>query len=178
MKTEIWEDIPGYEGRYQVSSLGRIKSLEREFIRHDWRTGLPTLVSVRERILKAGRFNRLGHFSVFLRDEKHPNGIGVPVHKIVMLTFVGEPPVGTEVLHINSNPVDNQLTNLRYGTRSENQIDRYRFAGGGLKLSTDDVIEIRKQLERGRQQRQIAKQFGVSDTTIYYIKSGRRFEWL
>jgi hypothetical protein len=177
-ETEVWKDIPGYEGRYQASSFGRIKSLGRWFNRADWRTGLITKVRVPERILAAARFNSLGHLSVYLRDETHPDGIGKPVHQLVLLTFIGPAPAGLEVLHKNGIPTDNSISNLRYDTRSENMTDRYRHSGKGLKLTVDNVIQIRKLLCEGIPQRQIAKTFGVSDTTIYYIKTGRRFKWI
>lgn len=178
MKTEIWKDIPGYVGRYQASSLGRIKSLDRFFDREDWRTGVITSVHVNEKILTAGRFNTHGHLSVFLRDSQYPDGIGKPVHQLVMLAFVGSAPEDLEVLHKNGIPTDNQITNLCYGSRSENMTDRYRHAGQGLKLTVNDVIKIRDMLCQGVQQRQIARMFNVSDTTIYYIKQGRRFRWI
>jgi hypothetical protein len=178
MNTEVWKDIPGYEGRYQASSLGRVKSLKRVFQRLDRRTGKLTDVLVSERILKPGKFNLAGHLSVFLRDKEHPNGIGKPVHQLIAKTFFGEPPRGMEVLHINGVPTDNRIENLRYGTHSENGVDRYRHAGRGLKLTSCDVNEIRKLLATGVQQRQIAQRFGVSDTSIYHIKKGRRFQWL
>jgi len=174
----VWKDIPGYEGRYQASSLGRIKSLKREFSRTDWRTGKITKVAVKERILKPGKFNKAGHLSVFLRDKENPNGIGKPVHQLIMRTFIGEPPQGMEILHINGVSTDNRVENLRYGTRSDNGIDRYRHAGCGLKLTKCDVREIRKLLAKGVQQRQIAQRFNVSDTCIYHIKKGQRFKWI
>lgn len=178
MENEVWKDIPGYEGRYQASSLGQIKSLGRAFERKDWRSGMVTQVPVNGRILVPGRFNTPGHLSVFLRDKLHPNGIGKPVHQLVMLAFVGSVPKGMEVLHKNGDPADNRVTNLRYGSRSENMCDRYRHAQQGLKLTIRDVVEIRGLLRQGVQQRLIALQYSVSDTTISNIKQGRRFQWI
>lgn len=178
MKTEIWKDIPGYEDRYQASTLGRIRSLDRFFERKDWRTGNITQVHVNEKVLTAGRFNAHGHLSVFLRNQQQPDGVGKPVHQLIMLTFVGAAKDGCEVLHKNGNPKDNRLENLCYGTRSENMTDRYRHAQCGLKLTVSDVKAIRVMLQNGVPQRQIARCFGVSDTTIYYIKKERHFQWV
>jgi hypothetical protein len=59
-----------------------------------------------------------------------------------MLTFVGAPPDGMEVLHNNGDPTDNRLENLRYGTRTENILDVYRQGKVWRKLSVDDVQAI------------------------------------
>ena len=177
-ESEIWRDIPGYEGRYQASNLGRIKSMARCVRRVDSRTGKDTSFMIKEKILKASRFNKTGHISVFLRDEQNPKGIGKPVHQLVAATFIGKKSPQLLVLHRNGNPNDNSLSNLHYGTKSENGEDRYRHANAGLKLTTDDVIEIRKLIKLGISQREIARQFNVSDTTVYYIKRGERFKWL
>ena len=116
---EIWKDIPGYEGRYQASTLGRIKSLERLVPSKNYATGKPFLRTVPERILRPGKHCKSGHMSVVLG-----RGVsGKPVHQLVMLTFVGPPARGQEVLHNNGNPADNRLDNLRYGTRRENILD-------------------------------------------------------
>ena len=115
MDIEVWRDIPGYEGEYQVSSEGRIKSLKRKVMSRNRYTRQPFLRTVPERILKPGRYCKAGHQSVVLRRGSN----GIPVHQLVMKAFVGEPPEGTEVLHINGNPQDNRLSNLRYGTRTE-----------------------------------------------------------
>lgn len=120
MKTEIWKNIPGYEGKYQVSDLGRVRSLDRsiEFPAYTLASGLRRCGSTRRfkgKILRPGP-NSSGHVSVVL-------GHGLPgrlVHQLVMLVFIGRCPAGQEVLHLNHAPSDNRLENLKYGTRSEN----------------------------------------------------------
>ena len=102
---EVWKAIPGYEGRYEVSDQGRVKSYRRGY--------------VSGRILKPGRMPA-GHLSVALG-----RGNSQCVHKLVLLTFVGPPPARHECLHINGIPSDNRLCNLRWGTRSENMRDAY-----------------------------------------------------
>jgi hypothetical protein len=73
---EIWKDIPGYEGRYQASTLGRIKSLERKVAGKNPYTGKKFMRKVPQRILKPGEYCKSGHLSVVL--EHH--GVGRPVH--------------------------------------------------------------------------------------------------
>lgn len=116
---EQWRPIPGYEGFYEVSDQGRIKSLARKFVRANGRPH-----SVRERIRKPGTL-RSGHKTVQLcmrgSDQTHS------VHRLVMLAFVGPCPNGMEVCHNNSIPADNRLTNLRYDTNRSNQLDRLGY---------------------------------------------------
>ena len=170
---EEWRDIPGYEGKYQASSLGRIKSLRR-MVRGRTRVGTPFLRSVPEHILKPGVYCRAGHLSVVLGHGEN----GRPVHQLVALTFLGACPKGMEVLHINGDPTDNRIENLRYGTRTQNILDVYRQGGVWRKLSTTNVQYIRRMLDGGIRGRDIARAFGVSESTISSIKRGKTFAWL
>ena len=102
---ENWKDIPGYEGRYQVSDQGRVKSFCR---------------TVEGVLLRPGRMPG-GHLSVALGK-----GNSQCVHKLVLLAFVGAAPEKYECLHSNGIPSDNRLENLRWGTRSENIKDAVR----------------------------------------------------
>lgn len=171
---EEWKDIPGFEGEYQASTLGRIKSVERKVRSKNWSTGKTFLRTVPERILKPGKYCRSGHLSVVLRRSSN----GSPVHQLVMLTFVGKPSKGTEVLHCNGDPTDNRLSNLRYGTRSENILDVYRQGGCWRKLSIADVEAIRFGIYCGHSISNLAIQFKVSQSTISKIKTGRNYWWL
>lgn len=171
---EIWKDIPGYEGEYQASTEGRIKSLRRMVLSKNWSTGLPFERSVPERILRPGQFCKSGHVSVVLRRGTK----GKPVHQLIMLTFVGPPPEGMEVLHNDGNPKNNRLENLRYGTRTENILDVLRIGKVWRKLNIDDVHAIRKALSQGLTGSAVAKMFGVSESTISSIKRGATFAWL
>ena len=68
MKNEVWKDIPGYEGEYQASTMGRIKSIKRTVVGKNWYTGKQFYRTVPERILKPGRYCKCGHVSVILRN--------------------------------------------------------------------------------------------------------------
>jgi hypothetical protein len=109
---EVWRDIPGYEGRYQVSNMGRVRSLD-----HKVRVvakGVDTFRRSPGKVLRPGRCQS-GHMSVAIGK-----GNSRPVHQLVLHAFVGPTPEGHEVLHLNHVPSDNRLEKLRYGTRSEN----------------------------------------------------------
>lgn len=109
---EVWKDIPGQEGRYQVSDLGNVRSVDRyvRIVRH----GVDTMRFAPGKVLRPGR-TQSGHMSVAIGKGKSK-----PVHQLVLAAFEGPCPEGYEVLHLNHDPSDNRHSNLRYGTRSEN----------------------------------------------------------
>lgn len=102
---ETWKPVPGYETKYQVSDLGRVRSLPR------W-TGQRNMSG---KVLSPGGQKCYGHETVALGK-----GNSKTVHSLVMLAFIGPRPHGADILHMNHIPWDNRLDNLRYGTRSEN----------------------------------------------------------
>lgn len=112
---EEWQHIAGYEGFYEVSNLGRVRSLTR-------RIQCSNRVVVRNgKVLKQNR-DSTGHYQVCLCD--HTKRKTHLVHRLVMAAFVGSCPDGMEVCHNNGNPADNRLVNLRYDTRSNNTLDK------------------------------------------------------
>lgn len=118
MTTEQWRAVVGWEGYYEVSDHGRVRSVERTVTLKDGR--------VRR---FPGREIRLypdtrGHFQARLSrsGRHHP----VAVHKMVLEAFVGPAPEGTECCHEDDDKANNDLSNLRWGTRSSNLYDRIR----------------------------------------------------
>ena len=111
---ENWRPIPGYEGVYEVSDLGRVRSLDRIDARGRRICG---------RALRPG-ITRSGHLQVNLcLDGKRR---WTYVHRLVLMTFVGPAPEGMEGCHGNGRPADNRLANLRWASQSENNRDRVR----------------------------------------------------
>ena len=104
---EEWKDIQGYEGLYQVSNYGRVKSLEREII---GRWGTKRLI--KERILKNGQNKKRGYNSVALNRD----GIRITnlVHRLVAEAFIPNPNDYDTVHHKNHNPQDNRVENLEW----------------------------------------------------------------
>ena len=104
---EIWKDITDYEGLYQVSTFGRVKSLTRE-VKH-WRGGLRI---IKEKVLRT-KSKAKTYLTVTLCNE----GIETTrqVHQLVAIAFLNHIPCGNkiEVDHINSIKLDNRLENLQ-----------------------------------------------------------------
>lgn len=110
---EIWKDIPGYEGLYQVSDQGRVRSLERISIVGNY----PHKRIEPQRVLKpAGNGN--GYRKVMLWKDGRSKQIYV--HRLVYLAFNGTIPEGMEVNHINECRADNRICNLNIMTHEQN----------------------------------------------------------
>lgn len=115
---EIWKDIKGYEGLYQVSNLGRVKSVEK----------IDSSGRLRKEKLRKLQDNR-GYLEIVLRKSNETQQFSV--HRLVYETFVGEIPEGMQVNHINENKSDNRVDNLNLMTPKENSnwgtgIERHR----------------------------------------------------
>lgn len=164
---EIWKEIPGYEGQYAVSNLGRVKSLERyvRLVSH----GVETQRLVRERILRPGPM-KSGHLSVALG-----RGNSKQVHQMVLLAFKGPCPEGKESRHLNDIPGDNHLANLRYGTRRQNMLDKIRNGHHALTHAQAEEIRIALKNSKRGDKRKIAKKYGVNPCTISDILAGRSY---
>jgi hypothetical protein len=163
---EIWKDVVGYEGKYKVSSLGRIKSS-------------PKPKRTTEKILKPLP-NKVGYLMVDLGD-----GVKIKrflTHRLVAEAFIPNPCNKEQVNHIDGVKGNNVLSNLEWVTRSENQKHSIRTGlktAKGIKnsqcvLNEEKVLEIRNLLLKGELlQREIGLLYGVSNITISDIKRGR-----
>ena len=104
------------------------------------------------------------------------------VHRLVLLTFIGECPNGYEAAHLNGIKADNRVENLIWATRKENLSHRILHGTSPVgsknpkaKLTEKDVIAIKMQLGTSLKQRDIAKSYGVSEQVISDIKHRRRW---
>ena len=114
MEEEIWKPVKGYEGLYEISSLGRVKSLSRSVLKKNNR-----IINLKEKILKPS-INSRGYYCLILRKNFTPKSH--TVHQLVASSFLNHIPNGYKnvVNHINFNRVDNRLINLEVITSREN----------------------------------------------------------
>lgn len=161
---EIWKDIEGYEGRYQVSNYGRAKSLIGN-----------------EKILKPGRGSGRNFKYRTIRLYKDTVGITKTLHRIVAKTFIPNPENKPQINHKDANPSNNCVTNLEWCTGFENMkhADEMglipRVCGEShpnSKLSDNGVSHILKKLSDGFSTYQIAAEYNVTQSIISDINLG------
>jgi len=175
---EEWRDISGWEGSYQVFSLGRVRSLDR-VVTQVSRWGIQNRVMV-GKILKPG-YCRNGYQSVTLSRPGEKQKI-ILVHRLVASSFHGEPGPGQEVCHINGVRDDNRKDNLRWDSRSSNHADKVLHGTDARgeknpmsKLTPKEVIEIRKS---HLTLKELSKVYGVTEGTLSEIRNRKSWSWL
>jgi DNA-binding XRE family transcriptional regulator len=163
---EIWKPSINYEGLYEISNLGRIKSL------------INNHGTLREKILKPIK-NNTGYFCVFLCKNKIIKRYNI--HRLILEAFVGPCPIGKEACHNDGNRENYSIENLRWGTRKENFEDRTRHGNSLIgiknpraKLNEKQVRIIKWLLEdKYLTHKEIAQIFNVSRHTITKINNNK-----
>lgn len=181
---EMFVDILGYEGYYQISNYGNVRSLDRVIKEKTGKTQ-----TIKGRVLKQ-RTNPGGYYYVEL--SKNGTKATFAIHQLVAQAFLDNPKNKPTVNHINGNKLNNSLPNLEWATYSENLEHAYKT---GLrravissevgsknykrKLKPEQVIEIKRLLAAGSlTHKEIATKFSVARSTVTEIKSGRRWKHL
>ena len=174
---EIWKDIKGYEKTYQVSNLGRVKSLERPIYR---KCGRLHYIQ-KERILNQSTGWRYCQLNLRAGKTTHR----FYVHRLVAITFLDNPENKPEVNHKDGNKLNNNLDNLEWTTCSENVQHAFRtgLMFGWLKgrygkenPKSKPVIQLNLEGEVIAEYGGIsdaARKLGISHATISHVLSGR-----
>lgn len=159
---EVWLPIPGFEGDYEASSLGR-------FRRMTFRNGKSERIYEVPRMLKLTE-QKTGYLTVTLSDQRRSKQY--LAHRMVLLAFRGDGR-GYESSHLNGDRKDNRIENLAWETCRVNACRRWDHGtmlyGEHLpysKLTDKTVAEIRSLYENGVRRFQLAKQFNVHERTI------------
>lgn len=147
---ERWKPVPGFDG-YEVSDLGRVRSCY-----------------TRERVLR-GSTSAAGYIYISLRRA------GVThrrtAHRLVMDAFVGPCPAGMEIRHFPDNDrSNNALSNLSYGSRSQNACDRHIHGTMSLAKLTEEQVEFIKRTPPGT--RGLCRLLGVTRHAIRHARLG------
>ena len=175
---EEWRPVVGYEGLYEVSSFGQVRSVDR-VVTINYREGQPggKMRRYKSRIKKQSQDPR-GYTYVHLsKNNKAKNGY---VHSLVAEAFIGPRPEGMHVCHGPAGPGCPAIWNVSYGTPEDNHKDRVRD-GTDVKgenhfmarLSEDDVRKIFAAKGGEKSGSQIAKEYGLTKGAVYNIWNGR-----
>ena len=163
-----WKPVKDYEGLYEVSNDGQVKSLERR-IHYTLPSGKDSSRLCREKVLKQYTGDR--YAKVALYDEN--GGTTTNVHRLVAEAFCDNPESKPEVNHINGDKLDNRAENLEWVTAQENY--EHAMLNGlvdRLKLTEHDVRTIKKEGRLGNQ-KVLAAMYGVTLHQINGIVNGR-----
>lgn len=168
--TETWRPVPGWLGFYEVSACGKVRSVSRV---------VPTRRGPREyrgRVLSPSHTTRYESVVMTAPGRKRESAF---IHWLVAAAFLGPRPNGLEIRHLDGNGRNNSASNLAYGTRSENAMDRWAHgtmnqpkgeASAAAVLSEEDVTRIRAQAGSARR-RELARRYGVHHSTISSVIS-------
>lgn len=171
---EVWKDIQGYEGLYQISNMGNVKTLKRT-------TSYNRII---EEKIKSQREKYDGYLRVTLCKNGKKSTIAV--HRLVAQTFIPNPINKPQVNHIDCNKKNNCVDNLEWADNFENM--RHAWENGLLpehvgrkgetcnfaKLTEQEAIEI-LEMSKSCKQKEIAKKYNIAVSTVSRIINGKRW---
>ena len=153
MSEEVWKQHPDFPD-HEVSNLGRVRRYLEPFLMSN------------------------GYPHVSLGGVKKRRYL----HQMVMEAFVGKRPAGGVTRHLDGDKKNNKLSNLAYGTHSENMADRVKHGGGNRgsrhgmsKLTEEQVREIKGKISLGWRDSYVADQYGISRRLVNMIANGKRW---
>ena len=181
MKKEIWKSVAEWDGLYIVSSIGNVKSLDRKSYNKKSKSW-----SIKSGKKLKPSFCTGGYPQVVLCKEG--KCVTKKVHRLVAIAFLGNPDNLPAVNHINGNTKDNRVENLEWCTLKYNTEHSYRVLGrvpihgqfhNKAKLTESQVIEIRnKYIPYKYSYKKLGDEYGVDQSSIYLIISGKNWKYL
>ena len=171
---EIWKDIVEYEGIYQVSNLGRVKSIHNTYTHNQNGMRIPSTVGC-------------GYLAVAL--YKNSKGKNHKIHRLLAQYFIPNPHNYKCVNHIDGNKLNNSLDNLEWCTSAHNnkhawdiglkRVVHLRDKHANVQFTDNEVRELRKITRSGLYScASIARAYKVSNDCIYNIKNGRTYRYV
>lgn len=192
MEQEIWQPIKGYEGYYEISSFGRVKSIERTIYHRRRKENYV----IKEKILTPALRGKYLKITLFKNNKRYQTSL----HSLVLKTFVGNRPSPKhQTRHLDGNRFNNKLSNLAWGTCKQNHQDRKKHGtlltgdkhpsyihpeiirrgelNGMSKLTKKQILEIRnKYIPKIYSQSRLAKEYNVSQVHIWRIVNNKSWE--
>ena len=166
---EVWKEIKGYEGFYEISNLGNVRSIDRI---------IKDKNGVRERFYKGVQINPLvgygGYYVVQLRKNVK-KGIFY-VHRLVAEHFCGGEKEGLLVNHINENKLDNRAVNLEFVTKSQNTKHSNNGKITVRKFTRKQILDIRQRYSDGESLYKISKDLKENSGTLSNIVNGKTYK--
>lgn len=175
---EIWKDVAGYEGIYQVSNFGCVRSCER--VVYSTRKNSPSPYRVEKENVKKPIITNSGYYRICL--QKCGNREWISVHRLVAQTFIPNPENKPQVNHIDGNRLNNRVDNLEWATMSENVLHAYRTGlnyglRGDLSPHKVAVFQFEKDgtfVKRWSCMAEAARAVGGCKEGVYDVCSGKR----
>lgn len=167
---EEWRDIKGFEGKYQISNLGRVKSLDRITNNRVFKSAVKKL-----------QISNTGYHRVFLCLENRKSK-PFSVHRLVAKAFLEHIEGRDIVNHLDGNKLNNIVTNLEWVTVSENTLHSYKnklqVMGIGennpaSKYTEDQIREVKRLSKLGLNRKEISNITKVSKATIHLVLNNK-----
>lgn len=176
---EKWKAVVGYEGLYEVSDLGRVRSLPRTDRLGRFHAGC---------VRKVQRNNQSGYLTITLGKSngrgEHGSKLMLTLHRVVLEAFRGKRPKGKEARHLDGNKANCRLDNLEWATHGVNMKDQLAHgtrtnrkgeANTQARLTEDDVRVIRKRVAAGESQTDVAADFALAKPAVSNIVNRKRW---
>lgn len=174
--SEIWKDVIGYEGYYQISNLGNVRSLDRTI---EYKNG--RLYHKKGHIMSCNKDTK-GYFTISFTKNNHPKRWWI--HRLVAQAFLSDFDESLVVNHIDGVKTNNQVSNLEMVTSQGNTeharriglIDDYGENSARAKLTNIQAQQIRERYAKGNvTMRQLGGDYGVCSQTICNIVNYKEY---
>lgn len=173
MQEEIWKDVTGYEGLYQVSSYSRIRSLDR-IVRHSDTKTKKIKGVILKNIIHGSGYVIVSLLKNSIRNQKK-------LHRLIAIEFIENKQNKPQINHIDGVKTNNSISNLEWCTAKENVIHKFdclKYVSPSRSINYDTLIKIKNELldyKYGDVSR-IAKKYGIGISAISKIKVNKQYK--